>query len=84
MSERAEFSSRHLERGNIGDFFCPVHCDYDRRQERSGKMDNDLYEAIKQIATRFHIKCSKYSKEELTMQMRELLFDEAFKIIELE
>jgi hypothetical protein len=41
-------------------------------------MDNDLYEAIKQIATRFHIKCSKYSKEELTMQMREILFDEAF------
>ena len=41
-------------------------------------MDNDLYEAIKDIATRFHIKCSKYTKEELTIQMREILFDEAF------
>ena len=41
-------------------------------------MDNDLYEAIKNIATRFYIKCNKYSKEELTIQMREILFDEAF------
>lgn len=41
-------------------------------------MDNDLYEAIKDIATRFYIKCSKYKKEELTIQMREILFDEAF------
>lgn len=41
-------------------------------------MDNDLYEAIKNIATRFYIKCSKYKKEELTIQMREILFDEAF------
>ena len=41
-------------------------------------MGNDLYDAIKDIATRFHIKCSKYPKEELTIQMREVLFDEAF------
>lgn len=41
-------------------------------------MDNDLYEAIKDIATRFYIKCSKYQKAELTIQMREILFDEAF------
>lgn len=41
-------------------------------------MDNDLYEAIKDIATRFYIKCSKYKKEELTIQMRDILFDEAF------
>lgn len=41
-------------------------------------MGNDLYDAMKQIATMFHIKCSKYKKEELTIQMREVLFDEAF------
>ena len=41
-------------------------------------MDNDLYESIKQIATMFYIKCNKYSKEELTIQLREVLFDEAF------
>lgn len=41
-------------------------------------MDNDLYEAIKEIATRFYIKCSKYPKEELTFELREVLFDEAF------
>lgn len=41
-------------------------------------MDNDLYEAIKDIATRFYIKCSKYPKSELTIQMREILFEEAF------
>lgn len=41
-------------------------------------MDNDLYDVIKQIATMFHIKCSKYKKEELTIRMREVLFDEAF------
>lgn len=41
-------------------------------------MNNDLYEAIKEIATRYHIKCEKYSKEELTIQLREMLFDEAF------
>lgn len=41
-------------------------------------MENDLYEAIKQIATMFYIKCSKYPKEELTIQLREILFDEAF------
>jgi hypothetical protein len=41
-------------------------------------MDNDLYDAIQQIATRFYIKCSKYPKEKLTVKMREILFDEAF------
>lgn len=41
-------------------------------------MRDDLYEAIKDIATRFYIKCSKYKKEELTYQLREILFDEAF------
>ena len=41
-------------------------------------MRDDLYEAIKDIATRFYIKCSKYPKEELTIQMREILFEEAF------
>ena len=41
-------------------------------------MRDDLYEAIKDISTRFYIKCSKYKKEELTIQMREILFDEAF------
>ncbi len=39
---------------------------------------NDLYEAIKDIATRFYIKCNKYKKEELTIQLREILFEEAF------
>lgn len=38
----------------------------------------DLYEAIKDIATRFYIKCNKYKKEELTIQLREILFEEAF------
>lgn len=37
-----------------------------------------MYEAIKHIATSFHIKCSKYPKEELTLEMRDILFDEAF------
>lgn len=41
-------------------------------------MRDDLYEAIKDIATRFYIKCSKYPKEELTIQLREILFEEAF------
>ena len=41
-------------------------------------MDNDLYEAIKDISTRFYIKCNKYPKEELTYQLRETLFEEAF------
>lgn len=41
-------------------------------------MDNDLYEAIKDISTRFYIKCNKYPKEKLTIQMREILFEEAF------
>ena len=41
-------------------------------------MRDDLYEAIKDIATRFYIKCNKYPKEELTYQLREVLFDEAF------
>jgi len=38
----------------------------------------DLYEAIKHIATVFYIKCNKYSKEELTLELREKLFAEAF------
>jgi hypothetical protein len=41
-------------------------------------MGNDLYDTIKHIATMYHIKCSKYTKEELTPEMRDLLFDEAF------
>ena len=41
-------------------------------------MRDDLYEAIKDISTRFYIKCSKYKKEELTIQLREILFEEAF------
>lgn len=41
-------------------------------------MDNDLYEAIKHISTVFYIKCSKYPKSELTIQLREILFEEAF------
>ena len=41
-------------------------------------MDNDLYEAIKDISTRFYIKCNKYTKEELTIPLREILFEEAF------
>lgn len=41
-------------------------------------MRDDLYEAIKDIATRFYIKCSKYPKSELTIQLREILFEEAF------
>lgn len=41
-------------------------------------MDNDLYEAIKDIATRYQIKCGKYPKEELTYKMREILFEEAY------
>lgn len=41
-------------------------------------MDNDLYEAIKDIATRYQIKCSKYPKEELSYKLCEILFEEAF------
>jgi hypothetical protein len=41
-------------------------------------LGNDLYEAIKDIATRFYIKCSKYKKEELTFELRETLFKEAY------
>ena len=41
-------------------------------------MRDDLYEAIKDISTRFYIKCSKYPKSELTIQLREILFEEAF------
>ena len=37
-----------------------------------------MYETIKHIATVFHIKCSKYKKEELTLELRDTLFDEAF------
>ena len=37
------------------------------------------YEIIKQIATMFYIKCSKYSKEELTQNFRDILFDEVIE-----
>lgn len=37
-----------------------------------------MYEAIKHIATVFQIKCSKYKKDELTPELRDTLFDEAF------
>lgn len=37
-----------------------------------------MYEAIKHIANAFYIKCSKYSKEELIPEFRDVLFDEAF------
>lgn len=38
-----------------------------------------MYEAMKHIATAFYIKCNKYTKEELTLEMRDILFDEAFE-----
>ena len=37
-----------------------------------------MYDAIKHIANSFQIKCSKYSKEELSPEFRDILFDEAF------
>jgi hypothetical protein len=37
-----------------------------------------MYEDIKWIANAFRIKCSKYTKEELTLELRDKLFDEAF------
>ena len=37
-----------------------------------------MYEAMKHIATVFYIKCNKYKKEELTLELRDILFDEAF------
>ena len=37
-----------------------------------------MYDVIKHIATGFYIKCSKYKKEELTPELRDELFDEAF------
>lgn len=37
-----------------------------------------MYETIKHIATLFYIKCSKYTKEELTSEFRDTLFDEVF------
>lgn len=38
-----------------------------------------MYEDIKWIANQFRIKCSKYSKEELTPELCDILFDEAYK-----
>lgn len=37
------------------------------------------YEAIKEIATMFYIKCSKYPKEMLTQEFRDVLFDEVIE-----
>lgn len=37
------------------------------------------YEAIKEIATMFYIKCSKYPKEMLTQDFRDILFDEVIE-----
>jgi hypothetical protein len=37
-----------------------------------------MYDAIKHIANSFQIKCSKYPKEELSPDFRDILFDEAF------
>ena len=37
------------------------------------------YEVIKEIATMFYIKCSKYPKEELTKNFRDVLFDEVIE-----
>ena len=37
------------------------------------------YEIIKQIATMFYIKCSKYQKEQLTNNFRDILFDEVIE-----
>lgn len=38
-----------------------------------------MYEDIKWIANAFRIKCSKYTKEQLTLELCDILFDEAFK-----
>lgn len=38
-----------------------------------------LYDIIKDIVMRFDIKCRKYKPEELTIPMKEILFDEAYK-----
>lgn len=37
-----------------------------------------MYDAIKHIANSFQIKCSKYPKDELSPDFRDILFDEAF------
>lgn len=37
------------------------------------------YEAMKEIATMFYIKCSKYPKEMLTQEFRDVLFDEVIE-----
>ncbi len=37
------------------------------------------YEVIKEIATMFYIKCSKYPKEMLTQDFRDVLFDEVIE-----
>lgn len=38
-----------------------------------------MYEIIKDIATMFYIKCSKYPKEQLTQNFRDILFDEVIE-----
>ena len=38
-----------------------------------------MYEMIKDIATMFYIKCSKYPKEQLTNDFRDILFDEVIE-----
>ena len=38
-----------------------------------------MYEDIKWIADAYRIKCSKYTKEQLTPELLDILFDEAFK-----
>lgn len=38
-----------------------------------------MYEDIKWIANAFRIKCGKYSKEELTPKLCDILFEEAYK-----
>lgn len=37
-----------------------------------------MYEDIKWIADAYRIKCSKYTPEQLTPELRNTLFDEAF------
>lgn len=38
-----------------------------------------MYEAIKLIATMYYNKCRKYTKEELTPELQDVLFDEAYE-----
>ena len=38
-----------------------------------------LYDIIRDIVMRYDVKCRKYKAEELTIKMKEILFDEAYK-----